>query len=247
MLVLVKPPVKGKIKVAQNYHLHPFHGRIFGSIMLHKLNNYVRRFLMRHGHEKKISWILYTVLFGMMPIFIRLIYYFVRTDNAISWYSIPDIAFFGIMINTATVGKMISDQSLHRNFISTAIAICIFHVIVFMSIHSMGIYQSSPNLFALALCLFFVASSLMWSFSVSDDNILRQWNDDFRIAQELSTEDSLIKKDVLDFYDNLYSGKPISFYKTDIPQGHPVIRGLKKEGYIFDSEDNEGIETWVKK
>jgi len=62
-------------------------------------------------NNKQVKWLIYTVLVGLIPIFLRLMIYFV-TDGSISIFSASDFIAFGIVLlfNIMRLGTLIQED-----------------------------------------------------------------------------------------------------------------------------------------
>ena len=56
-------------------------------------------------NDKQVKWLMYTVLVGLIPIFLRLIIYFV-TDGSIKIFSASDFIAFGIILHISNINEL---------------------------------------------------------------------------------------------------------------------------------------------
>jgi|GEM_PF-6141443 len=186
----------------------------------------------------------YTVLIGAMPILIRLIYFFTGNGDSVLWYSITDLSFFGIMVNASIIGNVTRSMLLHRNLVSVIACINIMLIIILMSIHATGMYQSQSNIGALVICVFFVALSLFFSFIVADDEFLKDLSVCFIQGIRINYINYKTRQEILDFYATVNRGQDVTFRLVLSEVSKSNMREyLTKSGYKYKISDDKS-ETW---
>lgn len=57
-------------------------------------------------HPKKIKWLIYTVLVGLIPTICRVFMHFVIKDNSINVFSASDFVAFGLVLHISNINEL---------------------------------------------------------------------------------------------------------------------------------------------
>jgi hypothetical protein len=123
--------------------------------------------------NKKIKWLVYTVLVGLIPILCRLLVWGVSTSDAIQWIAASDLIAFGLVLHISNINEIehisIEDKSWKtvQNGLSI-IFIAAYFVLFTLNTFSEGT-SDAINVTTIKVCTFILAAiSFAISYSVFD-------------------------------------------------------------------------------
>ena len=123
--------------------------------------------------NKKIKWLIYTVLVGLIPIICRLLIWGASTSETIHWIAASDLIAFGLILHISNINEIehisIDDKSWKtvQNGISI-IFIAVYFVLFALNTLSEG-FSGAINVTTIKVCTFVLAAiSFGISYSVFD-------------------------------------------------------------------------------
>ncbi len=117
----------------------------------------------------------YTIIFGMMPLAIRvLLSTAAPSSTPIPWFSLSDFAFFGIMVNVATISGVSTNKMVKPNVLAVFVAISVLFIMAYVAIHTIAMLPSSNLQWPTAIAVLLLIISFLVSLSSTDTDTL-QW------------------------------------------------------------------------
>lgn len=93
---------------------------------------------MKALSDRKWAWLLYTVLFGMVPIFIRILISSVMNDGAVSLFSPSDFISFGIVLQISLLNEVryhdAQDVSWRHRIVGLSTFIVLFYAALYAAV-----------------------------------------------------------------------------------------------------------------
>ncbi|MCF5747427.1 MULTISPECIES: hypothetical protein [Pseudomonas syringae group] len=80
---------------------------------------------------RKISWLIYTVLFGMVPIFMRIIAYMLVNDSKIPMFSASDFISLGIVLHVSLMAETRYNDSQESDWKKSIVGISVLAVLFY--------------------------------------------------------------------------------------------------------------------
>ena len=81
---------------------------------------------------KKRKWLIYTVLIGLLPFFIRLFIYLVVKDTTGSYVlNEVDLVTFGLVLNLTNINELENVNNVDKNWKTTNVGLSVFFLIMF--------------------------------------------------------------------------------------------------------------------
>lgn len=121
--------------------------------------------------NKKIKWLIYTVLVGFLPILSRLIVWLVTSKGTIDLFSAPDFVAFGLVLHISNINEIehyTEDKSWKTAQNGISIAFIAFYSVLF-ALTLLGGSDSSIDVKTTKVCAMFLAAvSFSISYSVYD-------------------------------------------------------------------------------
>ncbi len=124
--------------------------------------------------NKKLKWLIYTVLIGFIPMFARLLLFFVITNRSSQEIvSTSDLVTFGLVLHISNINELEHVRKLEANWKTVQTGTSIFFVCIYSILFAFSLIASSnPGTFdeqsmkigTSALCV----SSLALSYSIYD-------------------------------------------------------------------------------
>lgn len=115
----------------------------------------------------KIKWLIYTVLIGLVPCFIRLSLA-ISTNTITSMVSISDLVAFALVMQISTIGGCEQLNAKHSSFKSFSNGLSIILLILSGLYYALSLLlESKPDLINLNSCLYILAVVCLASTSLS--------------------------------------------------------------------------------
>lgn len=122
---------------------------------------------------KKRKWLIYTVLIGLVPFFLRLLIYFIIKDTNSNYIlNEVDMVTFGLVLNLTNINELENVQNVEQKWKTTNIGMSVILLIIFASFLGLVYISDLPNILIFnkenikycALCLGIV--SFVSSYSI---------------------------------------------------------------------------------
>ncbi|HHQ4571049.1 TPA: hypothetical protein ACSP3H_001912 [Aeromonas veronii] len=134
--------------------------------------------------NKKTTWLIYTVLVGLIPIIARVLVWGMTSTGSISFFSASDFIAFGLVLHISNINEVEHLDSSEKNWKTAQNGISILFITLYSILFSLiMLTEGIPNLIDIKTVSICVVSlsviSFLISYSVYD-----------RISRELHTEAS---------------------------------------------------------
>lgn len=129
-------------------------------------------FWWRMGN-KKTTWLIYTVLVGLIPIIARVLVWGMTNAGAVSYFSASDFIAFGLVLHISNINEVEHTDSSHKAWKTTQNGISILFITLYSILFALIMLNDGiPGLLdmnTLGICVFVLAwISFAISFSVYD-------------------------------------------------------------------------------
>lgn len=97
--------------------------------------------------DRKIKWLAYTVLVGMVPVISRILIYLVLRNPSISIFNTSDFVTFGLVLNISNINEIEHLNKLDKSWRTLQNGIALAFISFFMVLFSVYIVgESAPSL-----------------------------------------------------------------------------------------------------
>lgn len=176
----------------------------------------------------------FTVIFGSMPLLLRLLIASADPKGGIPYFSLSDIAFLGIMFNTAAIANLSSSKGIKSQFYTSSFAFALIHIMVLVAIHSVSMLPGYGSNWIWAVAVLFVGTSLFFSYLTTDAEFMQASQQAMEHADKIHGMHPLQQVYMRSIAERVYNGEII-----DPEQG--LRDFFHEQGY-----SNEEIDKFIK-
>ena len=187
------------------------------------------RTLAIHAPRRRMNWLYYTIIFGSLPIAIRIVVAFATSSGQVDLFAPADFAFYGIMLNTAAIANVTAGKKYSPDLIAGVMTVAITHIVLLVSIYCVALFPDISKAATLAIGFIVLASSLLFSYLTID----REFMSDIKMGFDMANARDAINPFVLSCMDLLDEQRK-SGEKPNL--GEDAIFLLDKNGYRLDPE-----------
>jgi len=149
---------------------------------------YLFQTLYRIGHRTRMNWLYYTMIFGSMPIGLRLVISLSASTEQIPLVSLTDFAFLGIMLNTAAIANATNQKLYSPDLIGGVVSAALTHIVLLVAIYCIALFPAVTPFVMWFVGLPIIASSLLLSYWTT--------NREFMISVQLAFEAANAKEEM---------------------------------------------------
>lgn len=124
------------------------------------------------AHQKRLNWMYYTMIFGALPLVIRLIVSFADPSGRIDHCSLSDFAFWGIMFNIAAISNATSHKEMQPSLFSSVVTLSLIQISFFVAIYCISILPDLKLLVAWFICIPLLIISIIFSYLTTDNEFM---------------------------------------------------------------------------
>ena len=124
--------------------------------------------------DRKIKWLMYTVLVGLLPILSRLMVWAVTKEGTVNLWSPSDFVAFGLVLHISNINEIEHFSGLGKNWKTIQNGISIVFIVVYSVLFALTLIgerigESLININAITLCTMVLSVvSFLISYSVYD-------------------------------------------------------------------------------
>ena len=129
-----------------------------------------------------MNWLYCTIIFGSLPIVIRLIVSLSASDSQIPLFSLSDFAFWGIMFNIAAITNATHMKKVSSDLIVGIVSVAIIHIVLFVTIYCIALFPSINHGVLWTIGTVILISSFIFSHETTD----REFMHSIQMALEMA-------------------------------------------------------------
>jgi hypothetical protein len=112
------------------------------------------------------------MIFGALPLVIRLIVSFADPSGRIDHCSLSDFAFWGIMFNVAAVSNASTYKDMHASLFSSIVTLSLILISFFVAIYCISILPDLKLFSAWVICILLLMVSIIFSYFTTDKEVM---------------------------------------------------------------------------
>jgi hypothetical protein len=120
--------------------------------------------------NKKIKWLIYTVLVGLIPIFSRLIVWLVTKEGSVNLFSPSDFVAFGLVLHISNINEIEHFSTIERDWKTAQNGVSIAFIAFYSVLFALTLIgESIVDINAITICTMILSIvSFLISYSVYD-------------------------------------------------------------------------------
>ncbi|NBK41510.1 hypothetical protein EON09_23595 [Pseudomonas soli] len=122
--------------------------------------------------EKKVLWLIYTVLFGMVPIFMRLLASGLVNGGKIPWITASDVISLGIVLHISLLAEIryndTEEAVWKKQVVGLSVLAVVFYAVMYVFSLLAEVYKDIDSLFVLLTSIGMVVGSFAMCWAVYD-------------------------------------------------------------------------------
>ena len=158
----------------------------------HNLRLWIIHTLAHHAPRRKMNWLYYTIIFGSLPIAIRIVVAFATSSGQVDLFAPADFAFYGIMLNTAAIANVTAGKKYSPDLIAGVMAVAITHIVLMVAIYCVALFPEISKAATLAIGFIVLVSSFLFSLITTSKNLMSDIDAGLDVANKRDDVDPLI-------------------------------------------------------
>ena len=162
-----------------------------------------------------------------MPIAIRFVVGHAVTNEQIPLFALADLAFWGIMLNTAAIANVTNNKNANSELTTGVVTIALTHIVFLVTIYCIALFPMVAQTFIWVFAVFVLLSSFLFSACT----ISKEFLSDVEYGLDLANAKDEIRPSILSFVNYLEAKRK----KGEVPEFSDEMKFLTEAaGYSYD-------------
>jgi hypothetical protein len=151
----------------------------------------------------------YTVIFGFMPLLLRLVVSLSAPDSQIPLVILSDVIFWGIMFNAAAISNVTNVRDVQPDVCSGVSVITSVSMALLVTVYALALFPNVNQCIPWTIGVLLLLFSMMVSFATTSSEFLNTTQQAIDNASFIATCPDVIREQMLDLLHRKLHGDPV--------------------------------------